>query len=133
MGRAVHRRASCSCSASSARSSTALTFGVLRTVFHAAPPLFRTGWFVESLLTELLVALVVRTRRPFFRSRPGTLLLWSTVVLIPVTLLIPALPFTGLFGFVRMPMALLLTICAISALYVVATELVKRPFFRSAD
>ena len=47
------------------------TFGVLRMIFHAAPPLFRTGWFVESLLTELLVALVVRTRRPFFRSRPG--------------------------------------------------------------
>ncbi len=109
-----------------------LTFGVLRTIFHAAPPLFRTGWFVESLLTELLVALVVRTRRPFFRSRPGALLLWSTVVLVPVTLLIPALPFTGLFGFVRMPMTLLLAICGISALYVVATELVKRPFLRSA-
>jgi Mg2+-importing ATPase len=110
-----------------------LTFGVLRTVFHAAPPLFRTGWFVESLLTELLVALVVRTRRPFFRSRPGALLLWSTVVLIPVTLVMPALPFAGLFGFVTMPMALLLTICAISALYVVATELVKQPFFRSQN
>jgi Mg2+-importing ATPase len=110
-----------------------LTFGVLRMIFHAAPPLFRTGWFVESLLTELLVALVVRTRRPFFRSRPGALLLWSTLVLIPVTLMIPALPFTGLFGFVKMPMALLLTICAITAAYVVATELVKRPFFRSAD
>ena len=52
-----------------------LTFGVLLVVFHAAAPLFRTGWFVESLLTELLVALVVRTQRPFFRSRPGRLLL----------------------------------------------------------
>ena len=56
-----------------------LTFGVLLVVFRAAPELFRTGWFVESLLTELVIALVVRTRRPFFRSRPGTLLLWSTV------------------------------------------------------
>jgi len=43
---------------------------------------FRTAWFVESLLTELVIALVVRTRRPFFRSRPGTLLLTSTLVLI---------------------------------------------------
>ena len=47
-------------------------------VFRAAPELFRTGWFVESLLTELVIALVVRTRRPFFRSRPGHVLLWST-------------------------------------------------------
>ena len=52
-----------------------LTFGVLLCVFHASPEVFRTGWFVESLLTELVIALVVRTRRPFFRSRPGTILL----------------------------------------------------------
>ena len=52
-----------------------LTFGVLLVVFQAHPALFRTGWFVESLLTELLIALVVRTRRPFFRSRPGAVLL----------------------------------------------------------
>ena len=43
-----------------------------------APDEFRTGWFIESLLTELVIALVVRTRRVFFRSRPGTLLLAST-------------------------------------------------------
>ena len=48
-----------------------LTFGVLQIVFVATPELFRTGWFVESLLTELVIAVVVRTRRPFFRSRPG--------------------------------------------------------------
>ena len=57
-----------------------LTFAVLLGVFRATPETFRTGWFVESLLTELVIALVVRTRRPFFRSRPGRLLLvrrWS--------------------------------------------------------
>ena len=110
-----------------------LTFGVLRLAFNATPDLFRTGWFVESLLTELLVALVVRTRRPFFRSRPGALLLWSTLVLVPVTLAIPYLPHADLFGFVRMPVALLLAIVAISATYVAATELMKRPFFRSVE
>src|SRR5262249_36591271 len=47
-----------------------ITFVILLTVFHATPEIFRTGWFVESLLTELLIALVVRTRRPFYRSRP---------------------------------------------------------------
>ena len=48
-----------------------LTFGLLLWVFAAGPEIFRTGWFVESLLTELVIALVVRTRRPFWRSRPG--------------------------------------------------------------
>ena len=62
-------------------------------IFHATPELFRTSWFVESLLTELVVALVIRTRRPFYRSRPGTLLLASTMALIPITLAIPFAPF----------------------------------------
>jgi len=48
-----------------------LTFAMLIGVFRADPRTFRTSWFVESLLTELVIALVVRTRRPFFRSRPG--------------------------------------------------------------
>src|SRR5689334_10472734 len=47
-----------------------LTFFVLLVGFQASAALFQTGWFVESLLTELAVALVMRTRRPFFRSRP---------------------------------------------------------------
>ena len=55
--------------------------------------MFRTGWFVESLLTELVIALVVRTRRPFFRSRPGSLLLVSTAASSAVALLLPYLPF----------------------------------------
>ena len=56
-----------------------LTFGTLLFLFHASPEEFRTGWFIESLLTELVIALVVRTRHVFFRSRPGKLLLVSTI------------------------------------------------------
>ena len=70
-------------------------------VFRAGPETFRTGWFVESLLTELVVALVMRTQRPFFRSRPGTLLLASTLVLIVIAFAIPSLPFADVFRFVR--------------------------------
>jgi Mg2+-importing ATPase len=109
-----------------------LTFATLLTVFHASPDVFRTGWFVESLLTELLVVLVMRTRRPLFRSRPGALLLGSTVALIPVTLAIPYLPFGSALGFVPLPPALLATLLAITLLYVAATEVQKRWFFRRA-
>jgi Mg2+-importing ATPase len=107
-------------------------FGTLLFAFHAAPDAFRTGWFVESLLTELVIALVIRTRRPFFRSRPGTVLLASTGALIPLALAIPYLPFGGALGFVPLPPTLLGAIVAIAALYVAATELQKRWFYRGA-
>lgn len=108
-----------------------LTFVVLLGVFHATPLLFRTGWFVESLLTELAIALVVRTRRPFFRSRPSRLLLTSTAALIVFTFMIPYLPFVDAIGFVPLPGMLMTTVCLITGLYVLATEGTKRWFFRS--
>jgi Mg2+-importing ATPase len=108
-----------------------LTFAVLLGVFRAEPELFRTGWFVESLLTELVIALVVRTRQPSFRSRPGRLLLVSTIALIVFTLLIPYLPFIALLGFVPVPGPMMATVCAITGLYVLAAEGTKRWFFRS--
>jgi Mg2+-importing ATPase len=107
-----------------------LMFGVLLAVFRATPETFRTAWFVESLLTELVVALVMRTQRPFFRSRPGTLLLRSTIGLIVLALAIPYLPLADVFGFVALPGSLLWTIVAITTLYVAATELQKRWFYQ---
>jgi Mg2+-importing ATPase len=110
-----------------------LTFGVLLAVFHAGVELFRTGWFVESLLTELVVALVVRTRRPFFRSRPGTVLLVSTLALVVVALALPYAPWAGVLGFVPLPATLLATLAAITVLYIIATELMKGWFYRDGD
>ena len=109
-----------------------LTFGALLSIFHATVETFRTSWFVESLLTELVVAIVIRTRRPFFRSRPGTVLLVSTLALIVLTFAIPYLPFAGVFGFVPLPPALLALVSTITVLYVVATELQKHWFYRAA-
>jgi Mg2+-importing ATPase len=107
-----------------------VTFAMLLYLFHASVELFRSGWFVESLLTELVIALVVRTRRPFFRSRPGSVLLWSTVVLIILTLAIPHLPFAKVFGFVPLPTTMIVFVLLIVALYVLAAEILKRWFYR---
>ncbi len=106
-----------------------LTFGTLILLFHASPEEFRTGWFVESLLTELVIALVVRTRHVFFRSRPGKLLLVSTMIVIPIALAIPYLPFMAVFGFVPIPAQLMLAMLALTGLYVLATELNKKFFY----
>ena len=87
---------------------------------------------IESLLTELVIALVVRTRRVFFRSRPGNLLLASTLVVIGVTLALPYLPFESLFGFVPLPAPLLLALIGLTGLYVVAAEGAKAYFYSRA-
>ena len=108
-----------------------LTFAALLKIFHAVPAVFQTAWFVESLLTELVVALVMRTIRPFFRSRPGTLLRRLTIVLIAVAFAIPYAPFAHVFGFVPLSGVLMATIVAITMLYVGTTELQKKWFFRN--
>jgi Mg2+-importing ATPase len=107
-----------------------LTFAVLLRGFRADPALFRTGWFVESLLTELVVALVVRTRRPFTRSRPGRVLLAASVALVLVTFLVPFLPHAEVLGFVPLPARLITALVGITCLYVLATEVLKRWFYR---
>jgi Mg2+-importing ATPase len=106
-----------------------LTFGVLLFPFRASPEEFRTGWFIESLLTESVIARVVRTRGVFFRSRPGTLLLVSTLIVVGVTLMLPHVPFDFLFGFIRLPAPLMLTMLGLTALYILVTEIAKRYFY----
>ena len=106
-----------------------LTFATLLILFHASPEEFRTGWFIESLMTELVIALVVRTRHLFFRSRPGTLLLASTLIFIGITLVLPYLPFTAVFGFVPLPAPLMLALLGLTAFYILASELTKKYFY----
>jgi Mg2+-importing ATPase len=110
-----------------------LTFGVLLYLFSATAEEFRTGWFIESLLTELVIALVVRTRRVFFRSRPGLLLLVSTFFVIAITLVLPYLPINSLFGFVPLPAPLMLMLIGLTVLYVVVAELAKAYFYARAE
>jgi P-type Mg2+ transporter len=109
------------------------TIAALLGIFKATPDVFRTAWFVESLLTELLVALVMRTRRPFCRSRPGRLLLASTMALIPIAFAIPYAPFANIFGFVPLRGTLVGMIGVIAVLYVTATEVQKKWFYRGVE
>ena len=107
-----------------------LTFGLLLWVFQAAPAEFRTGWFVESLLTELLVALVVRTQGPCYRSRPATSLLVITAMVVCVALILPYSPVAGLFDFVPLPPHLLLALVGVSLAYAATVEWGKQVFYR---
>jgi Mg2+-importing ATPase len=108
-----------------------LAFALLLHVFHAGEALFHSGWFVISLLTELAVLLVLRTRHAAWRSRPSALL-WTTTVAVAV--LAVALPFMGpaarLFGFVPMPAAMVAMLIGLTLAYAAATEAAKAWFRR---
>jgi len=121
-----------------------LEFGVLSSVFdfatfgallalHASPARFRSGWFVESLLTEVVVALLIRTRRPFYRSRPGQFLLASTLIVVALGLAIPFLPGAAELGFGPLPVRTLAALLGITIAYATAVELHKAGFYRRVD
>ena len=66
-----------------------LTFGALLFLLHATPEQFRTGWFLESVISASLIVLVIRSRKPFFKSRPSPYLLTATLLVMVVTLMVP--------------------------------------------
>jgi Mg2+-importing ATPase len=110
-----------------------VTFCTLLFIFHATIDQFRTGWFLESVLTELLIILVIRTRKPFLRSRPSKYLLIAIAAVGGLTLMIPYSPLTRFLGFIPLPVSLLLVLGSISMLYVMASEVAKKIFYGRAN
>nr|MBN1228156.1 magnesium-translocating P-type ATPase [Anaerolineae bacterium] len=107
-----------------------LTFGLLLLVLHAGQDEFRSGWFVLSIITELLILLVMRTQKPFFRSKPSRALLAAALAVSVVTLLIPYTPLNTSLGLAPIPPTTLLALLGIAALYITASELAKYWFYR---
>ena len=109
-----------------------LTFALLVAVLHAPEPVFQTTWFLVSLLTELAVVLVLRTHRPFWRSRPGRTLWIATAVIggLAIAMATPLLaPMMSVFGFVPLTPGLLAASFAIVAAYIATTEVAKHFYF----
>ena len=107
-----------------------LTFGALLFLLQANADQFRTGWFIESVISASFVVLVIRTRRPFFSSRPSTALMAVTLLVGICTLILPYSPLSGLFGFTRISAYSLAVVGIIIGIYIVAAELVKKVFYR---
>jgi len=109
-----------------------LTFGTLLLLLDATQDQFRTGWFLVSVMTELLIVPVIRTWRPFYQSRLGRPLLISTIIVFIVTLLLPYLPLNRMLGFTPLPPIYLAAFGAITVLYLAASELMKKIVYRKA-
>jgi Mg2+-importing ATPase len=110
-----------------------LTFGLLLLILHANVDQFRTGWFFESVMTELFIMLVIRTQRPFFKSKIAKPLLISTMIVALFTLVLPFSPLSKLLGFTPLSLPLLISLLAIAGLYILATEGTKRLFYRHSE
>jgi Mg2+-importing ATPase len=108
-----------------------LTFAVLLWVLHAGVAEFRTGWFVESVVSATLIVLVVRTRGHFLRGRPSSALLAATLLVAAATAALPWTPLGAVFGFVPLPPAFLAFMGLIVLAYVVSAEMAKRWFYAS--
>jgi Mg2+-importing ATPase len=106
-----------------------LTFGVLIWL-HATVEQFRAGWFIESIASAALIVLVVRTRRPFFRSRPSRLLALATLGVVIVAILTPYLSFASVLGFKTMPAHFYPILAVIISVYIAAAEATKVLFYR---
>jgi len=105
-----------------------VTFGLLLWVFRADEALFHTGWFVESLATQVLVIFIIRTGHPL-RDRPHPLLVASTLSAFGLALGLPYLPFAHWLGFVPVPATILGALALVTVAYLVAVYGVKRWFF----
>ncbi|NEJ23374.1 magnesium-translocating P-type ATPase [Rhizobium leguminosarum] len=107
-----------------------LTFSFLLLAMGAGVDQFRTGWFIESLITQLATMLILRTSAASWKSRPSRLLLGATVLIGIVAIALPSLPFSSTFGFVPLPAPLLAGLLGISLVFAVTLEIAKRLFFR---
>jgi P-type Mg2+ transporter len=107
-----------------------LTFAGLLLLLHATQVQFRTGWFLESVISASIIVLVIRSRRPFFKSRPGKYLLIATLSIVTVTVVLPFTPFAKIFGFSPLPFSFLLLIGIIVLLYTVTAEIAKTIFYK---
>ena len=108
-----------------------ITFGVLWFMFHATQPLFNTGWFLESLLTQTLVIHIIRTNKiPFIESKPSQFLIFTSIYIVTIGLVIPFTPLGQNFGFVIPPASFFLVLPLIIAAYLFSVQVVKTWFIK---
>ena len=96
--------------------------------------LFQTGWFVESMWTQISIILLLRSRRlPFGKNRPARFLLFSACASLAV---VTALPYTPLGNYLSLsPLGwefyVFLGLVIVS--YMALTSLVKFIYQRKED
>lgn len=106
------------------------TFYLLYRVFSMAGSAFQTGWFIESIATQVLVIYIIRTKKiPFLQSKPSLLLFFNTVLAVVIAWILPFTPFAKVLSFHPLPWPILLSIIGLVLIYLVLVEIGKRIFY----
>ena len=110
-----------------------LTFGLLLVMVSSSEAAFQTGWFVESLATQILVIFVIRTRRtPFWHSTPSRPLMAAALCAVTVAVVLPFSPLAGLFGFTALPTIYWAVLPVLVIAYLAIVEFTKGRLLRGA-
>lgn len=111
-----------------------ITFGLLFFVFHLPERQFQTGWFIESLATQIFVIYIIRTKKiPFLQSSPSAFLAVTTLIAVSIGWIIPFTPLGSYFSFERLSTPVILAIVATVIIYLISVEFTKRVFYRWQD
>jgi Mg2+-importing ATPase len=107
-----------------------ITFYVLYKVLHFQDSLFQTGWFIESTMVQLFILFILRTRKPFWKSKPGKQLRIACVAAFIIMLIIPFSPVAAYLSFKVQGLkeAALLSIIIFG--YIISADILKRIFFK---
>jgi len=108
-----------------------LTFFVLLRLLNAGMVEFRTGWFLESVISASSVVLIIRTRNSVFKSKPSKYLLWSTIAIMLVTIYLPYSPLAEMFGFKPLPALFFGAMLFMVLLYAITAEIAKKIFYKN--
>jgi len=110
-----------------------LTFYVLLEFLHADEKLFQTGWFVESLCTQVLVIFVIRTRGWPFNSKPHPVLVTTSLAVVFIAIILPLTPIGAYFGFVSPPVFFYVVLFGLVATYLIVVQWMKYLFYKHFD
>lgn len=107
-----------------------MTFYVMLVMLQANEKLFQTGWFVESLCTQVLVIFIIRTRYNPLRSVANPLLTFTSLLVVTIAILIPFTPLGIHFGFVPPPAKFYFILGGMVIAYLFIVEIVKQAFYK---
>ncbi|MBI4780008.1 MAG: magnesium-translocating P-type ATPase [Oscillatoriophycideae cyanobacterium NC_groundwater_1537_Pr4_S-0.65um_50_18] len=107
-----------------------LTFAVLLFLLQADSVQFRTGWFMESVISASMIVLSIRTHKSIFNSKPSRSLFSATIAIAIVAIVLPYTPLAAFLGFQALPIKFLWVLAAIVGLYIFCAENVKRMFYQ---
>lgn len=107
-----------------------LIFFIMLKVIKTPAPLFQTGWFMESLATQILIVFVIRSRKSVFESKPHIFLVVLASLLVSLGLVVPYTPFGSYLGFVAPPFYFFIMLVGIILIYLASAERIKFWFYK---